>query len=110
MRRSTLAVGLLALAGCAPQEPVSEIVKRVEAAGAGDTKTASKEALVGWLRRNPQVAAGTHRDCHPVREKAAANWSDTTEGRVCAAAAEAVVFRMPDTLPKDERTFKGGTR
>lgn len=110
MRHTALTVGLLVLVGCAPQEPASEIVRRVEAAGAGEMKTASKEAITGWLGRNPQVAADTHRDCQPVRQKASANWADTTEGRVCAAAAEAVVFRMPDALPKDERTFKGGAR
>ena len=110
MRSTTLIVGLLALTGCTSQEPVSEIVRRVEIAGAGDMKTASREAIVGWLHRNPQVAADTHRDCQPVRAQATANWADSTEGRVCAAAAESVVFRMPNALPQDERTFKGGSR
>lgn len=96
----------LILAGCT-QEPPSEIVRRVEAAGAGDLHSASREAIEDWFRKHPDVANETRQLCIPVRASAPAKWSDTTEGRVCNAAGVATVFRFKERKG-DGRGFEAG--
>jgi hypothetical protein len=83
------------LAGCT-KEPPSEIVRKVEAAGAGDLKAASQQAIEGWFRKHTEFAVEVRDECRPIREKAPATWSDTTEGRVCNAANVASVFNFKE--------------
>lgn len=92
MRIWTLAIVLI-LGGCA-KEPSSAIVAKVEAAGAGDLRSASPQAVEAWFRQHKELALEVKQLCQPVREKAAANWADSTEGRVCAAANVASAFNF----------------
>ena len=94
------------LAGC-QQEPPSEIVKKVEAAGAGDLKTASSESIEQWFRKHPDVANEVKHLCVPLEERSPANWGDTTEGRVCKAANVATVFQFTPRKG-DGRGFEAG--
>lgn len=81
------------LAACSP-EPSSEIVKKVEAAGAGDLKIASAESIEQWFRKHPELANEIKQICAPIQDKAPASWGDSTEGRVCKGASVATVFRF----------------
>jgi len=92
MRIWTLAIVLI-LVGCA-KEPLSAIVAKVEAAGAGDLRTASPQAVETWFRQHKELAVEVKQLCQPVRERAAANWADSTEGKVCAAASVASAFNF----------------
>lgn len=94
MKYPALALALL-LAGCT-QEPPSEIVRKAEAAGAGNLRAASTDAIEDWFRKHPDVAKETRDMCVPVRANAPANWADTTEGRVCNAASVATVFQFKE--------------
>lgn len=84
---------LVLLAACSP-EPSSEIVKKVEAAGAGDLKTASGDAIEQWFRKHPELANEVKQLCVPIQDRAPAKWGDSTEGRVCRAASVATVFKF----------------
>lgn len=92
MRIWTLAIVLI-LGGCA-KEPSSAIVAKVEAAGAGDLRSASPQAVENWFRQHKGLSVEVKQLCQPVREKAAANWADSTEGKVCAAASVASAFNF----------------
>ena len=96
----------LVLAGCT-QEPPSEIVRKVETAGAGNLRAASKDAIEDWFRKHPDVANQTRQMCLPVRASAPANWTDSTEGRVCNAASVAAVFQFKERKG-DGRGFEAG--
>jgi hypothetical protein len=84
---------VLLLAGCT-REPPSEIVQKVEAAGAGNLKAASQQSIEDWFRKHSEFEVGDQ--CRPIREKAPATWSSTTEGRVCNAASVASVFNFKE--------------
>lgn len=105
MRLPVLPLALV-LAGCM-QEPPSEIVRKVEAAGAGNLRAASKDAIEDWFRKHPDVANQTKQMCLPVRASAPANWGYSTEGRVCNAASVAAVFQFKERKG-DGRGFEAG--
>lgn len=92
MRIWTLAIVLI-LVGCA-KEPLSAIVAKVEAAGAGDLRGASPNAVETWFRQHKDLAAEVKQLCQPVQANAAAKWADSTEGKVCAAASVASAFNF----------------
>jgi hypothetical protein len=92
MKHAAVVLALL-LIGCRSERP-SEIVRKVEVAGAGDLRAASKEAIEDWFRKHPDVANETRQMCVPVRANAPANWGDSTEGRVCNAANVAAAFQF----------------
>ena len=94
MRLSVVLLGLL-LVGCT-KEPPSEIVQKVEAAGAGDLRTASQQSIEDWFRKHTEFAVEVRDQCRPIRDKAPATWSNTTEGRVCNAANVASVFNFKE--------------
>ena len=94
MRLSVVLLGLL-LVGCT-KEPPSEIVQKVEAAGAGDLRAASQQSIEDWFRKHTEFAVEVRDQCRPIREKAPATWSSTTEGRVCNAANVASVFNFKE--------------
>jgi len=83
------------LGGCT-REPPSAIVQKVEAAGAGDLKAASQQSIEDWFRRHSEFAVEVRDQCRPIRERAPATWSSTTEGRVCNAANVASVFNFKE--------------
>ena len=94
MRLSFVLLVLL-LAGCR-REPPSEIVQKVEAAGAGNLRAASQQSIEDWFRKHSEFAVEVRDQCRPIREKAPATWSATTEGRVCNAASVASVFNFKE--------------
>jgi hypothetical protein len=94
MRLSVVLLGIL-LVGCT-KEPPSEIVQKVEAAGAGDLGAASQHSIEDWFRKHTEFAVEVRDQCRPIRDKAPATWSNTTEGRVCNAANVASVFNFKE--------------
>jgi len=81
-----LALGIV-LAGCS-REPQSAIVEKVKRDGAGAVEAASLESTTNWMRsKGTAYADGLWKDCEPIKVKAPATWTDSTEGRVCSAAS-----------------------
>ncbi len=105
MRLCFLLLGVL-LAGCAREQP-SAIVQKVEAAGAGDLRSASQRSIEDWFRKHSEFAVEVRDQCRPIREQAPASWSDTTEGRVCNAADVASVFNFKERKG-DGRGYEAG--
>jgi len=105
MRIRTFAL-ILVLGGCA-KEPSSAIVAKVEAAGAGDLRSASPKAIESWFQQHRDVALEVRLLCQPIQKIASANWADSTEGKVCAAAIVASVFRFQERKG-DGRGFEAG--
>ena len=100
---------LIAMAGCSVSERPTAIVKKAEAAGAGDLSTASGLAVQSWLESRRDVAADVDRMCAAVRAKAPAQWADTTEGRLCTAARN-VVMSTFKPVESDHNTYESGWR
>jgi hypothetical protein len=90
---------LLVLMVCTRERP-SRIVKLAEESGAGPLTDVSTPNMRVWLSAHPQIAARVDTLCAPVRTSATAAWTQTTEGRLCAAAriveAERLPLRNPD--------------
>jgi hypothetical protein len=90
---------LLVLTWCTRERP-SRIVKVVEDSGAGPLAGVSTPDMRVWLRAHPQIATRVDTLCAPARTSAPAAWTQTTEGRLCAAArvveAERLPLRDPD--------------
>lgn len=89
MKRAWMAVSILCLVvgyvGCKKAEPPSPIVKLMEDAGSGDVSKTSDEGITRWLDQHKAVLSKVKDKCTEVRSSnPPANWSDTTEGRVCA--------------------------
>ena len=98
----TLCVALWLMASaCTKPEPHSEIVATVERAGAGDLSSTAGPQIEDWLRKHRDLAVQVDDKCKPVRDKADANWTATTEGRVCTAAKNAsMYYRQYHNPPK----------
>ncbi len=99
----SMASGFCLLAGCKSNAPAtgsvlskSPIVARVEAAGSGDLDNLDTATIQDWLSKHQEVAKSVSPDCGSVSRGAAADWSLTTEGRVCTATAHVMFF-----VPKD---------
>jgi hypothetical protein len=105
MRLTCLLLFVL-LAGCTQERP-SEIVQRVQNAGAGDVRSASQESLEQWFRQHRELANEIKGQCAPIQHGAPATWGDTTEGRVCKAASVASVFQFTPRKG-DGRGFEAG--
>jgi hypothetical protein len=106
MNRGLSCVVLLAglLVGCEKKEPPSAIVQKLEAAGAGDLSSASVNSIQHWLQQHEDLALQAKRDCEQIRKSGAtrANWGDSTEGRVCTAAANTSFYHP---YKGDNKTF-----
>jgi hypothetical protein len=100
-------VAALALAGCAPHEPPSRIVRKAEVAGAGDLSRASLLAMQVWLEKHRVLAGELDAMCAPVRAAASAEWVDSTEGRLCLAA-RGVTSAAFAPVDGDHRRYQGG--
>jgi hypothetical protein len=97
---------VLFVGGCKKKEPPSAIVEKVKAAGAGDVETASVAAIEQWFKKHQAVALEVKAMCLRAKERASADWGDTTEGRVCQAAANATVFHFnPGDVKPDNQKF-----
>src|SRR5262249_44337808 len=105
------ALGIVfALAACGRP---SQIVTRVEKAGADDLRRASVSSMVQWFEKHPALAIKADTLCTLVREKPRAKWPETTEGRVCTAAAQVagfIVWQRELETNNDYRTFQGGSK
>lgn len=79
---------LLLVTACRQKEAPSAILERLEAARAGDLSTASATSIQQWLQQHEELAVEIKKACDHVEKSGtlSANWGDTTEGRVCAAA------------------------
>jgi hypothetical protein len=106
--RLAAAVLLLGLGACAP-EADSAIVARAEAAGAGNLAGASSDAMRDWLSKHGDVAREIDSMCVPVREKAPADWAQTTEGRLCGAARSQAFFNT-GPVKGDGKAYGPGTK
>src|ERR1700682_4792903 len=90
MKRAWMVVSSLVFAsgfvGCKKAEPPSTIVKTVEDAGSGELSQATTKSIYDWVNKHHELAKEIKKECLDVKESKPANWSDTTEGRVCSAA------------------------
>jgi hypothetical protein len=105
--RILLAIAMVWTVGCtALREPPSPIVQKAVSCGAGDLSAASTAAVQDWFSKHRDCAVQVDTMCKPVREKAAAQWTDSTEGRVCLAARNVAQWiRKPSN---DHETFQSG--
>jgi hypothetical protein len=100
---------LVGFCDCGRPEPNSSIVRRVELAGAGNLQNASKEVMREWLAKHKETAYQVDDMCRPVRDKAIAQWRDTAEGRLCAAARE-LAFWRPGPVTGDDKKYLPGVK
>jgi hypothetical protein len=100
--------GFAILAGCTP-EPRSVIVEKVEQAGSGKLATVSTQAMQAWLGKHRDLSIQVDEMCKPVRQKADAQWTSTTEGRLCSAARQLAFFRW-SPAQSDGRKFEPGVK
>lgn len=111
-RVATCLAIVLVVAGCERWRP-SRIVKMVKTAGAGDLRTTSVGSMVQWFQRHPGLAIKADNLCVSARKHAQAKWPETTEGRVCNAAARVAGFiewQRDIQANNDHQTFQGGSK
>jgi hypothetical protein len=111
MKLTVIVVTLLALTDCAnrTEEPVSPIVDKARAAGAGDLASASAPSIEEWLRKHRDLAVDLDSMCGPARRGGDAKWLDSTEGRLCTAARNAAMYAPKKPLRHgDGQTFEPG--
>ena len=99
----SLLTGLLS-GGCKKVEPPSPILKKIQDAGAGDVRNASKESIQQWFREHRDPAKEIGQDCNRVKATKPADWGDTTEGHVCQAATSVAVFGN-EHIQTDQQKF-----
>ena len=107
MRFAVLVVLGITLIGCAlRKESRSEIVESAESCGAGPLVNVSTTAVQEWFGKHRDCAVSIDGLCKSARERAAAQWMDSTEGRVCLAARNIAQWvRKPS---EDHQTFQSG--
>jgi hypothetical protein len=85
LRKSAIAyeclVVLASLCACSRPEPRSPIIGKVEQAGSGNLTAVSKDGMREWLGKHKDVAYQVDEMCKPVRQKATAEWAESTERR-----------------------------
>jgi len=106
----SLLVMLLAGTGCMKQEqdPPSAIVQTAQKAGSGDLSNVSTQAMEQWLGKHRDTSVQIENMCKNVRQNATAQWNDSTEGRLCAAAHDLAFFRSAP-VTGDGKAFRPGT-
>ena len=112
LRTSAVAFGWLAVLttfSCSRPEPSSPIVEKVEQAGSGTLTAVSKDGMREWLGKHKDAAYRADEMCKPVRLNATAQWAESTEGRLCAAARE-VAFWRSGTVTGDDKTYLPGLK
>jgi hypothetical protein len=67
--------------------PETPITREVMDAGGGDPAVVSPQAMRRWFLEHRRFAEHISGECRAVREHPL-GWSDTTEGKACAAALE----------------------
>lgn len=98
---------MVCLVGCSVvKEPSSAIVQKAQSCGAGDLSGVSTAAVQDWFSKHRDCAVAVDEMCKPVRDRAPASWTDSTEGRVCMGARSVAQWiRKPS---QDHQTFQGG--
>jgi hypothetical protein len=113
LRRRAIAYGcsvvLAGLSACSRPEPRSAIVGKVEQAGSGNLVAVSKDGMRDWLGKHKDVAYQVDEMCKPVRQTATAQWTESTEGRLCTAARELAFFRS-GPVTSDDKTYLPGLK
>ena len=113
LRKRAIAYGcLVVLAGlcaCSRPEPTGPIVEKVEQAGSGNLAAVSKDGMREWLGKHKTVAYQVDEMCKPVRQKATAQWAESTEGRLCSAARELTFWRS-GPVTSDGKTYLPGLK
>ena len=99
----------LALAACSIHEPPTKIVSKAEAAGAGDLSQSSLAAVQTWLEKHRNLASELDAMCAPVRAEAPAQWTDSTEGKLCRAA-RGVASSTFKPIESDHLRYQGGRK
>ena len=84
---------LLSLVACRTPKPRSAVVEKLEQAGSGDLSSVSTGSIHDWLGKHKDLAYEVDAMCKPIRASARAQWSDSTEGRVCRVAGELALMR-----------------
>jgi hypothetical protein len=110
MKRAWMVVLILGLAagfvGCNKTEPPSQIVKKLEDAGAGDLSNSSSDDIARWMSHHwddrKEVILEVKKACLALRDSKPVSWQETTEGRACKAAYGASV-RIPQQT--DDKKF-----
>jgi hypothetical protein len=107
MKFGLIVVVAFLMIGCSvSKEPPSAIVQKAEACGAGRLADPYTAAMQDWFGKHRDCAVEVDSMCQPVRLKAAAQWTDSTEGRVCMAARQiAQWIRKPS---EDHEKFQSG--
>ena len=113
LRKRAIAYGcsivLTGLFACSRPEPRSTIVEKVEQAGSGNLAAVSKDGMREWLGKHKEVAYQVDEMCKPVRQKATAQWTESTEGRLCTAARELAFWRS-GPVTGDDKTYLPGLK
>jgi hypothetical protein len=109
LRTSAVAFGWLATFSCSRPEPNSPIVEKVERAGSGSLTAVSKDGMREWLGKHKDVAYQADEMCKPVRLNSTAQWAESTEGRLCAAARE-LAFSRSGPVTSDDKTYLPGLK
>ncbi len=113
LRKSAVAYGCLVvfagLFSCSRPEPNSPIVEKAERAGSGSLTAVSKDGMREWLGKHKDVAYQVDEMCKPVRLNATAQWAESTDGRLCAAARE-LAFSRSGPVTGDDKTYLPGLK
>ena len=85
------------------KEPPSPIVQKAEACGAGALSGTSSCAVQDWFGKHRGLRRGGGRECaNQFERKRPAQWTDSTEGRVCVAARNIAQWvRKPSGRPRE---------
>jgi hypothetical protein len=102
-----LVASALITGACTTPESRSAIVDKVEQSGSGSLSPTSTESIQLWLGKRRDLSHEVDEMCKGARQKATAQWSESTEGRVCAAARNVEVMRAVP-VQGDGRTFQPG--
>jgi hypothetical protein len=62
-----------------------------------------------WLGKHKKMAYQVDEICKPVRQKATAQWAESTEGRLCIAARELAFWRS-GPVTSDGKTYLPGLK
>jgi hypothetical protein len=100
---------LTVLCACSRPEPRSTIVEKVEQAGSGNLASVPKDGMREWLGKHKEVAYQVDQMCKPVRQTATAQWTESTEGRLCTAARELAFWRS-GPVTNDDKTYSPGLK
>jgi len=113
LRKRAIAYGclvvLVGLFACNRPKPKSAIVEKAEQAGSGGLAAVSKDSMREWLGKHKEVAYQVDEMCKPVRQKATAQWAESTEGRLCSAARELAFWRS-GPVTSDHKTYLPGLK